>query len=504
MQNFSYFSLLAALCVFAICFMPVGHRGLGPEDHSTLALQPESAGLYNGKGSQSAENDGGKGPELEKWYFEQWHQPYGNVLDPEMMERIWADVRRVPSENDLGTLPVNSWTVVGPYGMVTPGGARYSGRILDIEVDNSASTRIAAASGGLWGFVFIAPVPLSDPVSSLAIGSFRTDPTDANKIFVGTGEPSQRGGTGMWKTTNGGTTWTQVPLSPTPGAFYRIRTTPGNPQKVHAVTTTGYYRSDNGGVNWTRWLSGDATDIAINPVNVNIMYTALWSLGVYKSTDGGNSWTRLTSGGIPSTNVGRTAISLCTSSPSTIYVSIAANDSSNTLGVYKTTNDASTWINVTPPENFLGFQGWYDNVIGVSPTNANIVLVGGVTLFRTTNGGTAWSRIDNENVHVDHHAITWNSGGTSVWNGNDGGMSFSNDQGVSWSTNGNILPITQYVNFDVGQNNTGVIFGGSQDNGYSGTTNGGTNWNHTLGGDGGGISIDPSDASRIFGTLGVY
>jgi photosystem II stability/assembly factor-like uncharacterized protein len=456
--------------------------------------------------SPNEDNEPVKGPELEKWYFEQWHYPYGNVLSPDKLNNIWTDINRLPDEKNMNPLAVNSWSCIGPYGMNNTGspGTKYSGRILDIEVENGASTRLAAASGGLWGFVLIIPIPLSDALSSLAVGSFATKPGDANTIFLGTGEPSQRGGTGMYKTTNGGTLWTAVTLTPTPSAFYRIRYSPGSNTIINAVTTAGYYRSDNGGSTWTRKLTGNATDIAINPNNTSVMYTALWNDGIYKSVDGGNTWNKLTSGGIPTSNIGRVGLSLCKSSPNIVYAAVSRNDNSQLMGVYKSLNDGSTWTNVSPPSNYLGGQGWYDNVIGICPTNSNIVIVGGVSAWRTANGGSSWTQISDANVHADHHAITWNSAGTAVWEGNDGGMSYSADAGVTWSTSANICPITQYVNIGVGVNNTGVIFGGSQDNGYSGTTNGGSVWNFTLGGDGGGISIDPNDAHRVFGTLGVY
>lgn len=494
------------VCSVLLALGLVVYLGQGPGD-TVLSAGVSGVPAVKGDGIEATKatpTRPRKGPELEKWYFSRWNEPYSNLLPTELMEEIWSEIRSLPSENDPGMLPVNSWEMMGPFGMDVDGGAKYTGRILDIEVENGASTRLAAASGGLWGFVLIFPVPLTEELSSQAIGTFRTDPTNSNVIYVGTGEPYQRTGTGMWKTTNGGTSWAQVPLSPTPGGFYRIRFAPGSPSIIHAVTTAGYYRSTNSGSSFTRLRTGDISDIAINPTNNQIIYIGVWTDGVYKSTDGGGSFTKLTTGGIPTTNVGRVALTLCNASPNTVYASIAANDDNTLLGVYKTTNGGTSWTNVSPPVNFLGGQGWYDNVIGVSPINPNIVFAGGVTLYKTTNGGASWTEVADVNMHVDHHAITWNSTGTSVWIGNDGGMSFSNDGGNTWSTAGNLVPITQYVNIHVGVNNARVMGGGSQDNSISLTTNGGTNWRFRIGGDGGGVSIDPSNANRIFVTNGVY
>ena len=440
-------------------------------------------------------------PDLEKYYFEQWHYPYGAELPQSEMDRIWSEFYALPSEEDVGRV-VNSWSCFGPFGMNVSGGAKYSGRILDIEVEGVPSTRLAAASGGLWRFVFIIPIAMTNAITSQAIGSFDSKPGDANTIFIGTGEYGVRSGTGLWRTINGGTNWTHISMSPQPSGFFKIRYQTNNTNKIHAATTSGYYRSDNGGATWTRRLSGNTTDLAVYQGNPNIIFTAIKGDGLYRSLNNGTNWTKMTGSGIPTTNVGRTAISIYNSS--IIYVSMARNDNNQTLGVYRSGNGGSTWSNRTPPENFLGSQGWYDNVIGVCPTNSSIVLLGGVTFWRTANSGSSWTKISNSNMHADHHAITWHSDGLRVWEGNDGGMTYSADRGLTWSTAANICPITQYVNIDVGVSNTNYRFGGSQDNGMSGMTSSSGTFYYRAGGDGGGVAIDPSTPSRIFITLGVY
>jgi photosystem II stability/assembly factor-like uncharacterized protein len=474
---------------------------------SALLLPPAPSGSPAG-GTAALDDAPRKGPDLERWYFRRWNEG-DNVIPPERLAAMWDEVQRVPDESRFGPNAVNPWTVVGPLGMVTSGSNKYSGRILDVEAENGAGVRIGAASGGVWGFSGSTPLPMSDRVSSLAIATLATDPTNPNRILIGTGEPYQRGGTGMFVTTNAGATWTQVPLSPNPSGFFRIRFSPGNPSVVHATSSSGYYRSTNGGAAWTRTLSGYTTDLAINPVNPQILFTSVWGTGMQRSTDGGATWRGLAGGGLPASNVGRTAITLANSSPSTVYISIARDDNDQMLGVYKTTQatvDTPAWTNVSPSSNFMGSQGWYDNIIGVSPTNPDVVLVGGVSAYRTTNGGTSWSSVSGP--HVDHHAIEWASNGTEVWNGNDGGLFYSSDAGASWNSVANTMPITQYVNIDVDPNDNLTYAGGSQDNGISRTTDAGASWNFMLGGDGGGIAFDvstaPADAGRWWITNGVY
>lgn len=449
-----------------------------------------------------------EGPELEKWYFEDWNHPYGNVINGDIMNKIWKQIKSVPSENDYAnTDAINSWRLIGPFGSNSTGsGAKFSGRVLDIEVGNTANPVIASASGGLWSYFFLLPVSITEGVTSLACGSFTTHPTDANIIILGTGEPGIRAGTGLWRTTNSGSTWTKIDIGTDPSGFYKIRGQSFIVSTFHAASNSGYYRSSNNGLNWTEYLNGNISDIAVKPSNSSIIYAGKWGDGIYKSTNNGLNWSKVTTPGIPTTNVGRVSLSIGTSNSNKVYASIAKNSDNSMLGVYLSTNDGASWSNISPGENIFGGtnQGWYDNIISVCPTNSNIVLVGGIHLYRSANSGTSWTEIDDDNVHSDQHAMEWTSDGNTVYLGNDGGVTLSTNQGVSFNTTINYLPITQYVNIDIGVSNRGVMFGGSQDNGFTGTTNGGASWLFTKGGDGGGIAVDPHSALYVYGTGGAY
>lgn len=443
-----------------------------------------------------------KGPDAERWYFETWHQQYGAELPREVVEETWNEIQALPSE-PIGTRAVNAWESIGPAGIAVTSnpGTIYSGRILDLDVSNGAIFA-GSASGGLWAEGFDV-VPLTDELTSLAIGAFAIAPgSSANTIVVGTGEPWVRAGTGFWRTTDRGDTWTQPSASPyQPSSFYRILYDNSNPNIVHAAAGEGYYRSTDGGLSWEMRVSGLCTDMA---VYYDVFFTTWWLYiygdGLYWSWDDGETWTKEVGTGIPSSNLGDGALGM--GPGGVLYVSIARADNYATLGVYRLVN--GTFLNVTPPADIHKGQGWYDNVISVQPNNQFVVLVGGVEVWRTVNGGASWSRVDDPDLHPDHHVMVWSDNNT-VWCGNDGGLSVSSDAGATWVTNANVFPITQYVNFDVQRYGGGeVIFGGSQDNGFSGSIDSGSNWYFTFGGDGGGFSIDPNDGSRIWATGGVY
>jgi|GEM_PF-562557 len=455
-------------------------------------------------------------PNTEDLYFQKWHYPYGNVLPPNIYARMVNEVNSMPSENDIGDLSVNSWKCIGPYGMdVTYTNARkHSGRVLDIEIENGANTRVASASGGMWELISNTPTPLSDNVINPAIGSFATKPGSPNTIILGTGEYGKRQGLDMFRTTNAGINWIPIPLPDTVyNTVLKIRFNPQNSNQIHSATNRGYYRSDDGGISWIKYFSLTMCDFAFNNSNPNIIYSSILedgngSGGIYKSTNSGTNWIKLTTGGIPTSNVGRAAISVCRNTPSVIYVSIAKNDNNSMLGVYRSSNDGVTWTNISPSSDIFqsgsSYQGGYDNVIAVSPVNSQLVLAGGVELWRSSNGGSSWSNITDNDIHNDFHAITWTSNGTGVWSGNDGGIAYSGDGGQTWSTSMNTLPITQYFSVSAGSSNKSVFSGGSQDNGVSVTTNIGSSWQHTKKGDGGGVRIDPyNNSSRIIVTNGV-
>jgi photosystem II stability/assembly factor-like uncharacterized protein len=443
-------------------------------------------------------------PDREKWYFEQWNYPYGAVLPQNMVKNLWRSVYALPNETALDNQPPNSWRLIGPYGStVQSSNAKFSGRILDIEVGNSVNPIVATASGGLWTYFGFLPVSISDNLTSLVCGAFTTDPLDASRILLGTGEPSVRNGTGLYRSTNSGASWVEIELEDSPSGFYKIQHQGFITSFVHLASNTGYYRSTNNGLNWVRTLSGNITDFDFHPSTPSTIYCCKKTDGIYKSTNAGVNWVKVTTPGMPTTNVGRSSISVGISNSSRVAVNMSKSSDDNMHGIYLSENDGATWSNLSPPENIHGNQGWYNNMIGICPTNSNIIIAGGVTLWRTVNFGSSWTEVADPDVHADQHTMEWSSDGNSVYLGNDGGLAVSTNQGSTFSTLTNYFPVTQYVNFDIGVSNRGVIYGGSQDNGITGTTNGGETWLFTMGGDGGGVAVDHFSALNIYVTRGV-
>jgi len=409
-------------------------------------------------------------------------------------------------------------------------GAVYSGRILDVAsyIDGSGSAHVflATATGGLWRYDddTSSLTPLTDQLPSLAIGTVALDPNDPSKILIGTGEHWVRGGSEIYRSTDGGANWVQTSYPAGAQTPHRIRY--ANSQKVYVAANNGIVISTNGGTSWDWRVSGCHFDLAIHPTNPNIVYTTWWDL--YTLTyavatfDGGLTWSTISS---PVPNTVRGSIAVSASNPNILYAAYSGNPPDWAFaGAYKSTNGGTTWNLVLAPagNNYMGKQSWYDNVVAISPTDPNAVFLCGVGMKFSSNGGTSWIDIDSgstNGLHSDYHAFGWlaspanarsdasvssalaNRGGGVGLIGHDGGWSVLNG---GFTTALNRLPITQYTHLHAAQEDLSVLGGGSQDNGISITTDGGSSWYYRQGGDGSTLSIDPNDTARMWLVNGVW
>ena len=488
---------------------------LSPHWNSSLSprtLPPDPATGNNvepGSETSSAEaGPVGSGPDWIREFFALWHEPYDAVLPPEVKERIWSQIRALPDEKP--SRQTTGWELVGPSGIVTGSGSLYSGRVLDLNISSEAGTRVAAASGGLWEYDLFFPRSLTDELASLWIGSFDVHPTDPNTIIIGTGEPLIHEGSGIFKTTDGGSSWQETSISPPPSAVFRIRYDHSG-EIVHLAADTGYYRSDDGGETWTRILGACMSDLVVHPWYDEVVCGTIWGQEIMISHDAGLTWNSCAGSGAPFFDLTRGSITIASSDPLVMYAAFAhlnEEDQHVLKGIYRSDDLGESWTDVTPGFNYMGKQGYYNNVIAVSPTDCNLVLAGGIQLMRSTDGGASWEIVEDDNLHPDYHALRWHQNGTDVWAGHDGGWSYSGDRGAagSWDSSANSLPITQFVNIDVAGYFPGQwsVGGGSRDNGVSMSADAGAHWSLLVGGDGGGFQFWPYAEETIFTTHGVY
>jgi len=377
-------------------------------------------------------------------------------------------------------------------------------------------------SGSTW-------TPVFDATGALAIGAITIDPSNANTIWVGTGEANTSGdsypGDGIYRSTNGGAAWQNMGL---PNSYHigRIAIDPTNSQKIFVAATgalfttnpeRGVYRTLNGGTTWERVLyltdSTAAIDVVINPQNPQIVYAAMWerirhltnrnvggmTSGIWRSTDGGTNWSQLTSGLPPnSATNGRIGLTISLANPSILYA-VYSNHPGDMMGVWKTANGGDTWTAATSPgtSTYNGF-GWYFGQIIVDPVDVNKVYVLGVPLRRSTNGGSSWSTIGGS-MHVDHHALWINPNNTNlIYDGNDGGVYFSTNGGTGWTKCYN-LHVSQFYDIEIDYLLPQRLYGGTQDNGTLRTLTGNLNdWTMIYGGDGFHCIVDFTNSNIIY------
>ncbi|HET9888237.1 MAG TPA: hypothetical protein VFR10_12085 [bacterium] len=290
----------------------------------------------------------------------------------------------------------SSWEQAGPTNV--------GGRVTAIAVHPTTPSVlwIGAAAGGILKSTNSGTnwTALTDDFGSLSIGALAIHPTDPNILLAGTGEANASGdsydGIGILKTTNGGTTWTVSGLEDSQ-RIGRIAFDPTNPNRIHVAVAgslftkganRGMYRSTDGGTSWQQTLlvsdSTSAIDVVVHPTDSNIVYAAFWerlrtpenrqvggaTSRIWKSTNGGDSWSVLSTGlPAPGPTVGRIGLAIAKSLPTTIYAAYA-DDPGFFAGLYRSTNSGTNWARMDDGfdlSDVYSSFGWYFGNVRVSP-----------------------------------------------------------------------------------------------------------------------------------------
>lgn len=463
-----------------------------------------------------------------RYFHDRVTYPGGTVPEGARV-RAWKDARErmplfAPSGKD-GVQAVMEWKNVGP--------ANVGGRIIAVAVNpkNANTILVGAAGGGIWRTHDAGRSweSVSDELPTQAMGALVIDPIDTSVVYAGTGEASyaQRtfDGGGMFKSTDGGTTWFEIGRGTLPpyGRASDMVINPLDTRELFAAIpdgvrnpdSIGVYRSRDAGATWSLVLTGRMSDIVIDPVNPAVLYTHSSAVfgggtaaryGMHKTTDGGETWFALDVGVVDSL-MGRTSIGICDARPDVLYIGVSqitGGDTTPLLGVFKSTDAGATWTKLTVPFDYMTSQGWYDNIMGVHPENPDIVYAGGVKLIFSTDGGASWTRVPDQGyggiVHVDQHAIEFNRQDPSiVYLGNDGGFFVGTNDGKDWEKRDYGLSITQFIGGDMHPASNALLFGGTQDNGTLMSFDA-PDFSLTLYGDGGNGAINPVRPETMYTT----
>jgi photosystem II stability/assembly factor-like uncharacterized protein len=394
------------------------------------------------------------------------------------------------------------WSSLGPTNI--------GGRTLSLAVlPGTPDTLFAgSASGGLWksttgggGADAWDYVDTGFPV--LSVSAIAVDPADHAVMYIGTGEVyryqnsiggdvdrTTRGsyGIGILKSTDGGATWSKSLDWTTEQSrgVWSIRIHPKDPDIVYTATTEGVYKSVDAGGSWTRVHSVImATDIAIHPTAPETVFAACGDFGsagngIYRSYDGGGTWTRLTNG-LPASWTGKAMLAIAPSGPHIVYASIA--NTAAGFGLYKSLNGGDSWSRVNTTD-YPTYQGWYSHWVLVSPTNVNRLFVGGIDVWRSTDGGITLTKVSDWTqaylgtpppegpgggplwAHADQHFAVWHpTAGNVVYFVSDGGVFKTTDGGDSFEgLNGGYVTSQFYQGFTCSATDSLLAMGGIQDN----------------------------------------
>ncbi|WP_291721943.1 T9SS type A sorting domain-containing protein [Bernardetia sp.] len=471
-----------------------------------------------------------------------WIQNYELTADP-ITGEVAMDARiKANEQTDIRVTEAINQRRIDNVNWVERGPNNVGGRTRAIMYDpNDATGRkvwAGGVGGGLW---YTNDITETNPTwvavdnfwENIAISTIAYDPSNTQVFYVGTGEGWLNGGAqfgaGIWKTTDGGATWNRLAsstLAVTPEFAYitKIVVTPTG--RVLATCRNGanggVYSSVDGGNNWLEVLDAEGgadLEVAANGdiyASINFLRQYGYSTGqIHKSTTDGATWTNITPASIPATS---SRIELASAPTDAQVVYAIGSDGSNIAFFKKTVDGGTLWTDVTVPkyleqgtcapgtQDFTRGQSWYDLILKVNPTDADHVVVGGIDVHRSTDGGNTWTGISywtggcGEYVHADIHEFAYKPGsGDEMLVGSDGGISRSaNIQAATpnFADKNSGYNVTQFYAVAMDPANLSANFlAGAQDNGTQRFTILGTNpTTEATGGDGAFCFIDQDNS----------
>ena len=439
------------------------------------------------------------------------------------------------------TVKVDSETIAG-LGARNIGSATMSGRIAAVTAVHEGprlTVYVGAASGGVWksmnGGTTFKPVFDKQPVQS--IGAVTIDPKNPKVVWVGTGESWMRNsvsiGDGIYRSDDAGENWTNMGLRESEH-IVKILVDPIETNTVYVCVPgklwsdsdeRGVYKTTDGGKTWSKVLKGanlstGCSLLAMDPAHPKTLYAGMWDFrrrgwtfrsggdsatapsasGLFKTTDGGATWAEMTGAGLPPKPWGRVAVAVAPSKPDIVYAFIEAVPPLNAL--YRSDDGGKTWQMLDRSQNMIWRPFYFANLI-VDPKNPDRVYKPDGGLIVSTDGGKSFSGIAG-GAHGDFHDVWIDPDDTDhLITGDDGGLWFSYDAGNKW-WKGDNLPVSQFYHVSVDMERPYNVYGGLQDNsswvGPSEFPGGITNheWVNMYGGDGFWMFPDPTDPDYLY------
>jgi photosystem II stability/assembly factor-like uncharacterized protein len=468
----------------------------------------------------ATENQGKKGwKQFQRWeyYWESRVNPDGSF--PNGVD-IWNEYIKYQNKSTQLTQGNDKiWSQTGPFKNPAAGNNQGGiGRINVVKIKPNAPKEIwiGSAAGGVWqskDFGKTWNVFPFTQVLSMGISDIAFSESNPNVAYVATGDCDGTGTTystysvGILKTTDGGNTWATTSFLFGPGngkIVSKVVVLPNNPDIVIACTNDGIYKSIDGGKSWRNKISVSAyfRDIKIKRDDLNIIlastYNGNGNSALFRSIDAGETWVQAKS----LSGITRTCIDFAYGNNDLVYMLCSTGSYFHSVQV---SSDAGiTWTiksslaggtsnlmgsgQGTGNDKYYG-QAWYDMALAVSPADDDVLYVGGINIWGSTNGGTSWSMtthwyggFSKPYVHADIHYLIFDLEDGFLLCGSDGGLDYANDPENSWINLNKGLSISQMYRVASAQTYTGLAYTGCQDNGTFRVKDG--IWNQSYGGDG--------------------
>ena len=446
---------------------------------------------------------------LKKWArFEYENAPLVNEkgVIPDYPRHLQKALTKYQQSHGVSLMAsTGNWSFIGPKTLSYGHGRQIGlGRIdrIVFHPNNANTYYVGAPSGGLWrttdgGSNYAC---LTNYLPNPSVSGIVVDWSNTNTLYILTGDGNsrddalvdasgnRRNSIGVWKSTDGGSTWNETGvLTTNPFRGYKLIQDPTNSQVLLAATTEGIFRTTNGGGTWTQVRIGTSWDIAFQPGNSNRIYAVIKEFGSTRfltSTNNGASFSQVATFDFSIAGANRISIGVTPANTSRVYLVCGPGnpDGNSFFGFYKSTNSGLNFTRTSTSPNVYGNedgggldQSEYDNCIGVSPVDADLIYVGGLVVYRSTNGGNSFgnmTRYDDgiaserdDYIHCDVHNLSINPLDNKLYATTDGGVYLSTNNGNNWSRKFNNLPTTQIYHMDVYEPSPQNILIGSQDNG---------------------------------------
>ncbi len=460
---------------------------------------------------------------FKRWenYWKNLVKEDGKIISSEEFMAVWQQKKGLKSNKSALALPASNWIPTGPFTHTNTGSwSSGQGRVNVVCVDPSDANTVYAGSpaGGIWKSINLGStwLPLTDNFPQIGVSGIAVDYSNANTLYIATGDKD--GGdtafVGVYKSIDGGTTWTVTGAMTGVSSAGDIVIHPTNNQILWCATDAGIFKTTNGGTSWTNVQAGNFSQgsLRLKPNDPTNVY-AVSDFEFYKSTNTGSSFTNITNG-LPA-NSNRLLLDVTPANANYIYILSA--DSPNTgaippyygfQGIYLST-DGGTSFNrksvATPASDvFESQQSGYDLALAVSTTNADEIYTGCLNIWKSTNGGATMTKMNSWSApasasysHADIHFLRYF--GNTLYAGTDGGIYKSNNSGVNFTDLTAGLQISQFYKIAVSKQSTGNMVGGLQDNGGHAFSN--NAWKNYYGADGMDTGVDPTNSNKYYGFI---